>query len=437
MIFNRINAPVAPAFRRILLGLTSASLLFSTTLTPLWAQDGRPGIPPGVASGQHTNAYSQEELDAILAPIALYPDQLLTQVLMATVFPDQVGAAAQWVASGGNRNLRGEVLERALAPVPWDPSVKSLVPFPQILEMLSSHQDWAAQLAYAVAEQEAATFDSIQRLRRQARIAGHLRSTNQQIVRMDGELIIILPVRNVVYVPVYNPQVVYGNWAYPTYPPYYFPPLYPVPSHLLSSGIYFGTGIVVVGTLWGWATPRWHDRRFHVDSRRYDYFRQNYRAPPGDWRRWDRDQWRPPTRQMEGQVRPMPPRPTDDRYRPPIQRPGEGPSRPAQGRPGDGDARPMPRPGDGQSRPMPPRPGDGDARPMPGRPGDGQSRPMPRPGDGDARPMPGRPGEGQMRPVPDRPVDGQVRPMPPRPGDGDARPMPGGQRGPDQPRREN
>src|SRR5512140_2685625 len=134
------------ALRRIVLGLSSASLLFSTTLTPLSAQ-GVPAAPqPGMVAGQVVNIYSAEELDAILAPIALYPDQLLTQILMASAFPDQIAEAAQWVKSGGNGSLRRDALDRALRPIPWDPAVKSLVPFPQVLDMLASHAEWTAQL---------------------------------------------------------------------------------------------------------------------------------------------------------------------------------------------------------------------------------------------------------------------------------------------------
>lgn len=442
MAMKHTHTLPAIALRRIVLGVSSASLLFSTTLTPLSAQSGPGTPPPGMVAGQMVNVYSAEELDAILAPIALYPDQLLTQILMAAAFPDQIAEAAQWVRTGGNGRLRGDALDRALRPIPWDPAVKSLVPFPQVLEMLASHAEWTAQLAFAVTEQEATTFDSVQRLRRQARLAGYLRTTSQQVVRMDGELIVIQPVaQNLVYVPVYNPQVVYGAWQYPTYPPYYFPPTYYVPGNILATGIYFGVGALVVGSLWGWATPRWHDRHFYVDPRRYDYFRQNYRAPPGDWRRWEQDRWQPPVRPGDSQTRPLPPRPNDDRFRPPLQRPVDGQVRPMPPHPGEGQTRPIPgRPGDGQIRPMPERPGDGQVRPMPPRPGEGQIRPTipERPGDGHMRPMPTRPNEGQIRPnTPMHPDDGQVRPMQPRanegqfrptaperPGDGQARPMP-------------
>lgn len=460
MAIRKLPSPTQIALRRIILGLSSASLLFSTTLTPLAAQGMGSGAPLGVVAGQMGNLYSAEELDSILAPIALYPDQLLTQILMASAFPDQVAEASGWVGAGSNRTLRGEALDRALRPIPWDPAVKSLVPFPQVLTMLASHAEWTAQLAFAVAEQEAATFDSVQRLRRQARLAGYLRSTSQQVVRTDGNVIVIVPVSpNVVYVPVYNPQVVYGDWAYPTYPPYYFPPTYSVPGNYLATGIFFGVGVAVVGSLWGWATPRWRDRHFHVDPRRYDYFRRNYRAPPGDWRRWERDQWRPPERRVDaGQSRPLPPRPSDNQFRPPVQRPAEGQTRPVPSRQGDGPTRPgvgqpgerpvPPRPDQGQRRPGPgrsddnadrpgaPRPEQGQRRPVPGRPDDNADRPVaPRP-DGQRRPGPGRPDdnadrpvaprpEGQRRPGPGRPDDNADRPVAPRPEQGQRRPVPG------------
>lgn len=414
MVISKTRVSTETILRRMVMGITSASLLFSTTLTPLAAQGISSAPPPGVVSGQMGNVYSAEELDSILAPIALYPDQLLTQILMASAFPDQVAEASGWTSAGGNRTLRGEALDQALRPIPWDPAVKSLIPFPQVLTMLASHTDWMAQLAFAVAEQEAATFDSVQRLRRQARLAGYLRSTSQQVVRMDGELIVIVPVSpSVVYVPVYNPQVVYGHWADPTYPPYYFPPTYSVPGNYLATGIFFGVGVVVVGSLWGWATPRWRDRHFHVDPRRYDYFRQNYRAPPGDWHRWERDQWRPPARRGDGgQVRPVPPRPSDHQFRPPVQRPGEGPMRPGAGQLGE--------------RPIPPRPGQGQGqiRPTPNQPGETPDRAAPRPGQGQMRPAPVQPGAGQDRPMPPRAGPEQSQPMQRGPDNSQARPMP-------------
>src|SRR5215470_17665934 len=106
------------------------------------------------------------------APIALYPDELLTQVLMASTYPLQVVTASRWLEKGDNKNLKGDALAKALENESWDPSVQSLVPFPQVIAMMNENLEWTQQLGYAVATQQAAVLDSIQRLRRQAQKGG-------------------------------------------------------------------------------------------------------------------------------------------------------------------------------------------------------------------------------------------------------------------------
>ena len=138
--------------RRLLTSVASIALLISTTPAPLQAQPMVP--PPGPPAAAPAEAYSAEQLDAILAPIALYPDQLLTQVLMASAYPEQVTEAANWAQAQGNQALRGDALAQALAPLPWDPSVKSLVPFPQVLGMMNANPGWVQQLGFAVAVQQ-------------------------------------------------------------------------------------------------------------------------------------------------------------------------------------------------------------------------------------------------------------------------------------------
>jgi len=376
MALRQVGGHQSSGLRRTLLGLTSASLLLTATSSPVSAQMMASGVPPpGAVSGPLSAAYSAEELEAMLAPIALCPDMLLSQLLMAAAYPDQVAAAARWMQLPGNQSLQGEALDNTLRPFPWDPAVKSLVPFPQVLNMLAAHPDWTAQLAFAVAEQENATFDAVQRLRRKAWLAGQLRSNAQQSVRMDGDLIVIEPAQpSVVYVPVYNPEIVYGVWPYPVYPPYYFPPSYYVPADVLAAGIFFGAGILVAGSLWGWSRPVWRDRRFHIDRHRYEYFRHFHRPPPGDWRDWRDDRWRSPPRPPDG-----------GRFRPAPTRPGDGPVRPAPVRP----------PEDGRFRPAPISPGDGTVRPAPMRPDATPFRPMPlRPDTEQFRPAPPRSGGG-------------------------------------------
>jgi uncharacterized protein DUF3300 len=224
-----------------------------------------------------SQVYNLEQLDALLAPIALYPDALLTQVLMASTFPLQVVSAGRWLEDPANKPLSGDALAKALGPQTWDPSVKSLVPFPSVLALLNSNLDWTQQLGYAFADQQAAVMDSVQRLRAQAQTVGNLKTTEQQIVRAEKQVIIIEPARpTIVYVPSYNPVVVYGAWPYPAYPPVYLPP---PPGYVfgtaLVSGIAFATGVVIVGSLWGWAQPGWGRGYVNVNVKHYNSINVN------------------------------------------------------------------------------------------------------------------------------------------------------------------
>lgn len=256
------KAPHAPRRRLGMKLLSSAmcmALVVSSLPTFVWAQDAASATSSAPAASADDQNYSAEQLDALLAPIALYPDQLLTQILMASTYPDQIKAANSWVQQPANKSLTGDALDKALAPQDWDPSVKSLVPFPQVLDMMSTNADWTAQLAYAMEVQQNDVLDSVQRLRKQAQEAGQLKSTAQQTVSTEGSAIIIAPAQpNVVYVPSYNPTVVYGTWPYPSYPPVYYPPppAYGVGDALLR-GMAFGTGVAITASLWGWATPHW------------------------------------------------------------------------------------------------------------------------------------------------------------------------------------
>lgn len=211
--------------------------------------------PVAAQTAPASDRFNPEQLDALLAPIALYPDELLTQTLMASTYPLEIVQAARWLEQGNNKALQGEALSKALEAQPWDPSVKSLVPFPQVLLMLNSKLDWTQQLGYAVAEQQADVLSSVQRLRKQASDAGQLRSTEQHKVVVENQSIVIEPANpQVVYVPIYNPSVVYGTWPYPAYPPVYIPPLPAYPAATaFAAGLGFAAGVAVVGSLWGWA----------------------------------------------------------------------------------------------------------------------------------------------------------------------------------------
>jgi len=215
--------------------------------------------PASVAQPTSAQPYNAQQLDALLAPIALYPDELLTHILMAATFPLEVVAATRWLDDPAHKSLSGDALTQALASQPWDASVKSLVPFPVVLAMLNGNLDWMQQLGYAFATQQTDVFDSIQRLRHQAQANGSLQSCPQYVVRAEQQAIVIEPAQSgVVYVPNYNPTTVYGSWPYPSYPPVYLPP---PPGYAfgtaLATGLAFGAGVAITAGLWGWARPAW------------------------------------------------------------------------------------------------------------------------------------------------------------------------------------
>ncbi len=225
---------------------------------------------PAPQDYQAAASYPPQQLDQLLAPIALYPDPLLAQILMAATYPLAVVEAARWVQDPNNAGLKADQLDAALQQQNWDPSVKSLVPFPQILQMMDSKLDWTQALGNAFLAQQAGVMDAVQRLRAEARAAGTLQSTPQETVSLQGQTIMIEPADpQVVYVPYYNPTVVYGSWDDPDYPPVYFPP----PPHYgpaVGAGIYFGVGLGVVGALWGWNRWDWTRHDIHIDPDRYN-----------------------------------------------------------------------------------------------------------------------------------------------------------------------
>jgi hypothetical protein len=217
------------------------------------------GFSAGVPA-QEQRAVSPQELDRLLAPVALYPDALLSQVLMASTYPLEVVQAARWTQA--NPDLGDEALEQALAAQDWDPSVKALVPFPQVLEMMSERLDWTQRLGDAVLAQQDQVMATVQQLRRKAREAGNLATTRQQTVVVEPDLIVIEPADpEVVYVPVYNPTIVYGSWWWPAPPYAWYPRSYVVGSGVVT-GVSFGLGVAVGHYLWGGFD--WHHRKIHV-----------------------------------------------------------------------------------------------------------------------------------------------------------------------------
>ncbi len=225
---------------------------------------------PSAVYPQDTEPYSQPELEQLVAPIALYPDKLLGQILMASTYPLEVVEASRWVQKPYNSDLTGDELADALQSQDWAPSVKSLVPFPDVLQMMDEHLRWTQQLGDAFLAQEADVMDAIQRLRARAFEEGTLRSTSQQKVIVDGKTIIIVEANpEVIYIPYYDPWIVYGVWPYPAYPPYYII-IYPAYPRPLRSRIYFSISFRVVYPLWGWDHCDWHRHRIRIDYKRFN-----------------------------------------------------------------------------------------------------------------------------------------------------------------------
>lgn len=234
-----MKSPKQKIAPRLIASLLSVALVAPLAPSYVFAQP---------ASSQNQAPLSQQQLSALVAPIALYPDPLISQILMASTYPLEVAEAATWQKQ--NSNLTGSALDSALQSQTWDPSVKSLVSFPQALQMMGKDLSWTQKLGDAVLAQQSDVMTAIQGMRAKAKQAGNLSSTPQQTVSTSGQTIVIQPANpQIVYVPTYNPAVVYGPWPYPAYPPPppYYPPGYVAGTALLS----FGIGMAVGAALWG------------------------------------------------------------------------------------------------------------------------------------------------------------------------------------------
>jgi hypothetical protein len=243
------------------LGTIAAALLGCVLLAaPASAQTDAPPPPPG-APATGTAIYSAAQLDQLLAPVALYPDDLLGQILMAATYPLELVQADRWLQNPSNASLRGSALADALQQLPWDTSVKSLVAYPQILAWMDNALDWTEAVGDAFLAQQPEVMDTVQRLRSRAQAAGTLSSTPQETVTANDQAIeIASPDPSTEYVPVYNPESAYGPWPYPDYPPY----------DVAETGYATGTFIAVpilVG-YWGWDRWDWHHHRIDIDGDR-------------------------------------------------------------------------------------------------------------------------------------------------------------------------
>ena len=260
-----MNSKYSKTFLSVVLTLT-----VPVGMAPLqaFAQDSS---QPGQASPSATNTapttseavpqpapFTADQLDAMVAPIALYPDALVAQILGASTFPDQVAIADYWLSQ--NKSLTGTALSQAVDQESWDASVKALTQFPSVLDNLAKNLAWASSLGQAFHDQQSDVMAAVQAMRAKAQAAGTLQSTPQiKVIQQTPQTIIIQPANpQVVYVPQYNPTIVYGT-------PYVVP-LYTPPVPVVTAGISFGAGIaigaflgggVAVGGGWGWGWNSW------------------------------------------------------------------------------------------------------------------------------------------------------------------------------------
>ncbi|WP_394558731.1 DUF3300 domain-containing protein [Aquipseudomonas alcaligenes] len=267
---------------RIHSGLGLLPLLLALGAAPLTPANAEEAPAPSTASEQ---VFSTEELDQMLAPLALYPDALLAQVLMAATYPGDVADAVTW--STEHPDASGDDAVRQVSDQPWDPSVQSLVAFPAVLATMGQDPAWVQRVGDAFLAQPDAVMGSVQRLRQQAKAAGNLESNDKQKVSekpaepaqvttsgsSQQTIIIESADPQVVYVPSYNPTVVYGTWAYPAYPPVYYPP----PGYYFGSavvaGIGFAAGVAIVDSLWG--DCNWGHGDIDIDVNRYNNINDN------------------------------------------------------------------------------------------------------------------------------------------------------------------
>jgi hypothetical protein len=247
-----------------LFGVASAQEVPAATLEAAPAAAAE-AVPP-------EGAFAPDQLEQLVAPIALYPDALLMQILMAATYPLEIVQADRFVKQ--NPELSGEALDQALLEQDWDPSVKSLCTLPSVLKQMSENLDWTQDLGDAFLGQQDATLDTVQRMRNKAYEAGNLQTTEQQVVTQQEDKIIVIQSAQpeVVYVPTYSSTVVYGSsWGYPSY---YYPPMYypPPPGYGLIS---FGVGMAVGAAIWGDCNWGWGGNDVNIDIDRYNEFNRN------------------------------------------------------------------------------------------------------------------------------------------------------------------
>ncbi|MGC1385837.1 MAG: DUF3300 domain-containing protein [Candidatus Acidiferrales bacterium] len=400
-------------FKQAFASLTSFALIVGlspVSAAELLQQQAAAQQAPGndqnsnVAPEDNYAPLTAEELDGVVAPIALYPDALVAQVLGAASFPDQITDASFYLRD--HPDLKGDALAQSVDGQDWDPAVKALTQFPTVLDQLARNLAWTSTLGEASAMQQSDVMAAIQRMRAKAYESGNLKSSSEiKVVQQAPQTIVIQPANpQVIYVPQYNPTVIYG--APVVVPSYTY---YPPSSVATTAIISFGAGIAIGAALssgcggWGWGWGCWGT---NWGGNTIVFNRNVYYGNP---------YWR------GGYYRPY--RPGYPSYgRPPYYRPPSHP--PGHGRPPGNGRPPNPPPGGGRpptgGRPPNP-PGNGRPPYVPGQPNPGNPG-KPNPGN-PGKPNPGNPG---TRPPGNRPSPPTIQPVPtPQPGKPGTRPSPG------------
>ncbi len=278
-------------FRRVI--AIAAVALLSSGPTAALAQQAEPQVMKTTTDTQQAPKMPNDQLDSLVAPIALFPDQLLSQTLVASTYPLEIIQLQQWLDK--NKNLKDKALASAVQKQNWDPSIQAMAAFPEVVKRLADDIQWTTDLGNAFLAQESDVMDAVQRMRAKAQSKGTLKTSAQQKVETQtvegGKQVIVVQQANpeVVYVPSYDPVVVYGPPVYP-YPPIYYPP----PGYYAAgAAVAFGTGVALGaawGGSWGWNCGWGHgDVNVNVNNNyinnynKNNYNKGNYNKQGGQW----------------------------------------------------------------------------------------------------------------------------------------------------------
>src|SRR6266550_3204930 len=267
-----------------ILGLALSSTAF--------AQQAQSQEMTTTTNDQETTKLPPGELDSLVAPIALYPDPLLAQTLAASTYPLEVVQLQQWM--NNNKNLQGKPLADAVAKQPWDPSVQGLVEFPDVVQRMAGNIQWTTDLGNAFLAQQSDVMDAVQRMRAKAQGTGNLKTSSQSVVKTEtvpsGKQVIEIQQANpdVVYVPSYDPTVVYG--AAPVEYPYY---PYTYPGYVPGTALAWGAGIALGAAAWGawgghWGNCDWNGGNVNINNnnnfnKNNNFNRNVSRQGQGNW----------------------------------------------------------------------------------------------------------------------------------------------------------